>query len=103
MATRRPTFNFHPEAILEARDAAKWYDERSHDAALNFKSQLRRAEDSVTRYPRSWTPYLHGTRCFKLEHFPYALVYVEREDQITGIAVAHLNRRPGYWRKRLAD
>jgi hypothetical protein len=29
------------------------------------------------------------------------LVYVERGDRIIGIAVAHLHRRPGYWRTRL--
>jgi toxin ParE1/3/4 len=103
MAKRRPIFDFHPEAILEAREALEWYEKRSRDAALKFKSQLRRAEDSVTRHPRSWMPYLLGTRCFKLEHFPYALVYIEREDRIIGIAVAHLKRRPGYWRKRLTD
>jgi hypothetical protein len=31
------------------------------------------------------------------------LVYIERGERIIGIAVAHLKRRPGYWRKRLTD
>jgi hypothetical protein len=31
------------------------------------------------------------------------LVYIERGEKIIGIAVAHLKRRPGYWRKRLKD
>ena len=103
MGKRRPIFDFHPEAIIEALKAAEWYGERSLEAALKFKSELRRAEGSVARHPKSWMPYLHGTRCFKLEHFPFALVYIEREDRIIGIAVVHLKRRPGYWRGRLAD
>ena len=55
------------------------------------------------RHPRSWTPYLHGTRYFKLDAFPYALVYIERSDKVIGVAVAHLRRRPGYWRSRLKN
>ena len=103
MAKRRPIFEFHQEAILEAREAADWYAARSVDAALKFKIELRRAEELVTKRPDAWTPYLHGTRCFKLERFPYALVYIERGDRIIGLAVAHLKRRPGYWRDRLSD
>ena len=103
MAKRRPIFEFHQEATLEARHAAEWYAERSYDAASEFKSELRRAEQSVTKHPNAWTPYLHGTRCFKLQRFPYALVYVNRAERIIAVAVAHLKRRPGYWRNRLAD
>jgi toxin ParE2 len=103
MAKRRPIFEFHHEAILEAREAADWYAARSVKAASKFKAELRRAEDSVTKHPIAWAPYLHGTRCFKLERFPYALVYIERGVLIIGIAVAHLKRRPGYWKKRLAN
>jgi hypothetical protein len=103
MAKRRPIFEFHHEAILEARKAADWYAERSFDAASKFKLELRQAEDSVTKHPSSWMRYLHGTRCFKLDSFPYALVYIERGDRIVGIAVAHLKQRPGYWRQRLKD
>jgi hypothetical protein len=36
-----------------------------------------------------------------LEKFPHQLIYYERtEFDIRVIAVAHPNRRPGYWRKR---
>jgi plasmid stabilization system protein ParE len=103
MGKRRPNFEFHKDAASEARDAAEWYAQQSARAASRFKEELRRAESSVTKHPQSWSPYLHGTRYFKLDRFPYALVYVERADRIVGIAVAHLKRRPGYWRKRLAD
>jgi hypothetical protein len=103
MARRRRKLEFHREAALEAREAAEWYGERSLHAKAKFKAALRRAERSVTQHPESWATYLHGTRCLKLNRFPYALVYVQRSDRIIGIAVAHLKRRPGYWRKRLAD
>ena len=103
MAKRHQNFEFHPEAMIEAKESAEWYAERSPTAAIDFKRELRFVEKLVVEHPGSWSPYLHGTRCLKLKRFPYGLVYVERGDRIVGIAVAHLRRRPGYWRKRLAD
>jgi toxin ParE1/3/4 len=98
---KRHHFEFHPEAMIEARAAAEWYAERSLDASVNFKQELRQAEKLVTEQPESWSPYLHGTRCLSLSRFPYGLVYIEREGRLVGIAVAHFKRRPGYWRQRL--
>jgi len=103
MAHRHENFEFHPEAMIEAKEAADWYAERSLPASIEFKKELRFAEELVTEHPGSWSPYLHGTRILQLRRFPYGLVYVERSDRIVGIAVAHLKRRPGYWRKRLSE
>src|SRR5688572_8636611 len=96
-------FEYHPEAVKEAHRAYHWYDDRSDNAADRFWEELRRARRLVTQKPQSWMPYLHSTRCYLFDRFPFALVYIERGERIIGIAVAHLKRRPGYWRKRLAD
>ena len=94
-------FEYHPEAIREAWEAFHWYEVRSERAAEAFWTELRRARNSITLHPASWMPYLHGTRCLKLNKYPFAIVYVERSERILGIAVAHLHRRPGYWRDRV--
>ena len=97
-------FEYHPEAIQEASDAFRWYDYlRNEQVAENFWDELRLARQSVVLHPGSWASYLHGTRCFKLKQFPFGLVYVEQSERIIGIAVAHLKRRPGYWRDRLPN
>lgn len=100
---RDQVFEYHTEAIQEAWDAFHWYNERSSVTAERFWAALRSARLSVTLHPRSWAPYLRRTRFFKLDAFPYALVYMERDDKIIGVAVAHLKRRPGYWSSRLAE
>jgi plasmid stabilization system protein ParE len=97
------SFEYHSEAMQEAFKAFEWYARQDETVADRFWEELRRARRSVTSHPKSWMPYLYGTRCFLLKKFPFALVYIERDDKIIGIAVAHLKRRPGYWRKRLAD
>jgi hypothetical protein len=103
MARRHRNFEFHPEAMIETKESADWYAERSLVASADFKEESRHAEKLVTEQPETWSPYLRGTRCFPLRRFPYRLVYIERGDRIIGIAVAHFRRRPGYWRKRLAE
>jgi plasmid stabilization system protein ParE len=96
-------FEYHPDAIAEATEAYDWYAERNETVAERFWEELRRARQMVTKDATSWSSYLHGTRCFLFDHYPYGLVYVERGEKIIGIAVAHLKRRPGYWRNRLDD
>jgi hypothetical protein len=103
MPRRGQIFEFHPEAILETVEATEWYAERSLNAERRFKAELRKAEKLVTRDPEAWGRYLYGTRCYKLNRFPFGLVYVQRSEKIIGIAVAHFKRRPGYWRKRLKN
>jgi len=95
------SFEYHPAAIAEATEAYRWYAERSEDAAERFWAELRRVRELATQRPRLRPLYLHGTRCVRLQRFPYGLVYIERGDQTIGLAVAHLKRRPGYWRRRL--
>lgn len=36
-----------------------------------------------------------------LERFPYAVVFIETEDVVHVIAVAHFRREPSYWRDRV--
>ncbi len=96
-----PKFEYHPEAISEAAEAYRWYFERSEKAAEGFWQELHRARQLVTGQPESWNPYFHGTRCFRLHRYPFGLVYVQRSNLIFGLAVAHLKRRPGYWRDRM--
>ena len=92
---------FHPEAVLEAREAREWYNERNEDVATAFMDELDAAIDDVSDAPARWPKYLYGTRQKLFYHFPYVLVYRERSDVIQIIAVAHGRRRPGSWKDRL--
>ena len=33
--------------------------------------------------------------------FPYAVIYLEREDYLWMVALMHMKREPGYWKERL--
>jgi hypothetical protein len=36
-----------------------------------------------------------------LQRFPYSIVFIELEDELRVLAIAHGSRQPGYWRARL--
>lgn len=91
---------FHPEAIVEAREARDWYAERSEAAAERFMDELDVAIGAIQRSPERMAPYLHSTRRYLLKRFPYIVVFRVIDEMIQIVAVAHGRRTPGYWRRR---
>lgn len=61
---------------------------------------LRRVRENPMAYA---TDDESGVRYGALHRFPYTVVYVELDDRIWVVAVAHQHRRPGYWARRRPD
>lgn len=87
----------HEEAEAELREALDYY--AGQRAGLD--GELRREFEAALQRVRE-SPLLHatedddGVRYCPLRWFPYNLVYVDREDCIWVVAVAHQRRRPRY-------
>jgi plasmid stabilization system protein ParE len=81
--------------------AARWYASQSVSAANGFVHAFDFALAQIEERPYAWPPYLWSTRRFLLQRFPYHIVYWADASRVVVIAVAHLSRRPGYWRDRL--
>lgn len=90
----------HPEAIEEAADARRWYEARSSRAALAFISELDRAMEAIATHPERWPQIDEEARRYLMRWFPYAVVYRPRSHVVLVVAIAHMRRRPGYWRQR---
>lgn len=97
---------YHAAAGEEAEQAADWYTNEQRALGFDFEreltiaiSLLRREPIPSVAYPRIAAKY--GIRRLILRRFPYDLVFVEREQGIMIVALAHHARRPGYWRDRL--
>ena len=99
----RPTVEFHPEAIEEARAAREWYQARSPAAAEAFVAELDAAIARIVDAPGRFGGYLQGTRRCLMRRFPYIVVYRQTEARVQVVAVAHGRRRPGYWKARLSE
>lgn len=92
----------HEEAEAELREALDYYAEQR----AGLDGEFRRAFEAALQKVREH-PLLHaieaddGIRYCPLRRFPYNLVYVDLEQSIWVVAVAHQRRRPYYWASRV--
>ena len=91
---------FHPEAVTELVAAMDWYGERSERARTAFLDEFEVAVSRMREAPKRWPLHQNGTRRVRMRRFPFAVVYHVGTETIRVLAVAHLHRRPGYWRSR---
>ncbi|MBX3442197.1 MAG: type II toxin-antitoxin system RelE/ParE family toxin [Planctomyces sp.] len=95
-----PNVEIHPAAVHEATQAREWYSDKDNSLGVAFADELDRAVDRIANAPERWPLYLQNTRCFVLQRFPYLVVYRESATGVQILAVAHVRRRPGYWKSR---
>jgi len=88
----------HPAALEEFKSAVAWYLERSETAAVKLVEAVDQALEIVLTLPARWPTAGFGARKFVLQRFPFAIVYRERGEAVQILAIAHGNRRPGYWK-----
>jgi len=100
MSKSKP-YQFHPSAWIEFESADEWYLSRSVDASIAFLSDVFSAIEDIAESPQRWPSYLHDTRRFVLQRFPFSVVYLDEPDFVTIIAIAHGKRKPGYWKARV--
>jgi toxin ParE1/3/4 len=91
---------FHEVAAAEYEAAFDWYYQRSEFVASRFAEEMNRAITMISDAPKRWPLANHGTRKFLLQRFPFAVFYLEYSSGIHVLAVAHGNRKPGYWKNR---
>jgi plasmid stabilization system protein ParE len=91
---------FHPEAEAEFIAAAQYYEGQAENLGLDFISVVERSYQRLMTFPESGHPFGPRLRRVLVPGFPYGLLYRPDQDRIFIVAVAHLRRRPGYWRHR---
>lgn len=100
-----PGFAFHPEARAEFVADVDWYDDHEQGCGERFEKAVRSAIEDALASPEAWPPWPGWlgepiVRSRRVAGFPYRVVYLLLNDELTVVAVAHEKRRPGYWRRR---
>ena len=95
-------YEFHPEALQEYREAARWYGNREPDLALRFVGEVEYAIQRVLNAPERWRVTEEDVRRCLTHVFPYSILYTIEPEFVLIVAVAHCAREPGYWKERLA-
>ena len=95
------THDFHPQAQLEYRDAAGFYENRQPGLGTTFTLDVEDTIRRILEAPERWRIIEQDVRRCLTRVFPYGILYTLEQDSILIIAVMHLHRKPGYWHSRL--
>ena len=92
---------FLSDAEHEMIEAAVYYESQSSGLGSDYLSEVERAIQAIAKSPMTW-PIVGGElRRRLMKRFPFGMLYRIDPEGIVIIAVAHLRRKPGYWRKRI--
>jgi toxin ParE1/3/4 len=94
-------YSFHPEALAEYEDAARYYANRQPGLERRFVATVEAAIEEISSAPTRWRTFAGDVRRYLVRVFPYAVLYSIESDYVLIIAVMHLSREPGYWRHRV--
>lgn len=97
------TFNFHPAARAEYREAAAFYESRRSGLGAAFSIEVEAALTRILNAPDQWRVIEQDVRRCLTHTFPYGILYTIEDNSILIVSVMHLRRRPGYWRDRLSS
>ncbi len=98
-----PEVKYHPKALAEAFRSAHHYDRQKPGLGGEFFDELDRTVTELQAHPERRPADKDGVRSWRLHRFPFRAYYALDPSRIRILAVAHLKRRPGYWRHRIAD
>jgi plasmid stabilization system protein ParE len=91
----------HEAAQAEIDEAIGYYRSISDVLGDAFRDETQRAISGIVERPNAWKPLARSLRRYRLNRFPYGIVYRVHNDRIEIYALMHLKRKPGYWRDRL--
>lgn len=95
--------DFLPEADQEMLEAARYYQSLSSGLGDDYLAEVEHAVQSILLSPQTW-PVLEGDfRRRLVKRFPFGVIYRIEPDIIVIIAVAHLRKKPGYWKNRISQ
>jgi len=95
------TVRFLEAARDDLRDAIRFYETERRGLGAEFRDEVLASLERIRRLPEAWHPLSANTRRCRTRRFPYGVIYHVRSEEILVVAIAHLHRRPDYWKSRI--
>lgn len=92
---------FHPDIRDEVQVGYDWYNVKSSGLGEEFLKELDLAFELVQKQPLTWPEFSNDFRRYLLKRFPFGVIYKVENANIYILAVMHLRRKPGYWKRRI--
>jgi len=92
---------FHPQALEEMFESARYYKSRSVGLGEDFLEAVEETTRRIEQFPNAGPVATKDIRKRLVFGFPFSVLYNQHEQTIYVVAVMHQRRRPGYWKSRL--
>lgn len=92
-----------PEARLDIREAALWYDDQSPGLGDRFVEDLNALFGRILEAPLQFPEIDPPVRCALPRRFPYKVYFRLDPSSVRILAVMHQRRHPDTWRNRLGS
>jgi len=93
---------FLPAAEAELVKEVTYYAAHARPGtAARFQSAVESAAKMALRHPLGGAPSFKETRAFKVNGFPFVLVYRPLSSEVLVVAVASTHRQQNYWAGRV--
>ena len=92
---------FLSPARRELHETVRYYNTQLVRLGDEFRDEAQETIRRIKELPEAWHPLGGSIRRCQMRRFPYGIIYEASGDEIVIIAVAHLHRKPEYWRKRV--
>lgn len=94
-------YDFLDPAQIELEEEVKYLNEQRLGLGYEFAEEVAGTISRILRYPEAWAKLSKRTRRCRTKRFPYGVIYQIRDNKILIVAIAHLRRKPFYWRDRI--
>ncbi|MEJ6582025.1 MAG: type II toxin-antitoxin system RelE/ParE family toxin [Akkermansiaceae bacterium] len=91
---------FHPDAREELLEAGQYILNDDSEEGLLFKLAFAESLDWACSQPLIFRCFEDDFRKVKVGKFRYSLIFRIRGDEVQVLAVAHMSRKPRYWKDR---
>ena len=87
-----------PESADDLDVAFDYYQRVKLGLGLELLDEFRRGVDKILEFPRAWQLLEDPFRRYRINRFPYGIVYriLEAEDFIVIVEFMHMNQLPRY-------
>lgn len=95
--------NFLSSAEAEFDETYRYYESQQQGLGEQFATEIEKTLDRIKLLPNAWQPLGSHTRHCQTKHFPYAIIYQVRDNEILIVAITHIRRELEHWQNRMTE
>ena len=96
-----PAYRLVAEAQRELESGVSFYGATDPVLGEQFALEVRRLCRQIAESPLHGAELSLGIRRRLVRRFPYSVLYAVEASEVVILAIAHQNRKPGYWTSRM--